>query len=112
AVLPRLGIADGESRSRSGEQDGEATREHVQPDRKREPVRDRRRVREQEGHRQQESRVVSDRTSEVPQNGRGGARSRRSSPGWTRTNNPSVNSRMLCQLSYRGSIGGRSVAAV
>src|SRR4051794_16146763 len=25
------------------------------------------------------------------------------SPGWTRTNNPSVNSRMLCQLSYRGS---------
>ena len=26
-----------------------------------------------------------------------------SSPGWTRTNNPSVNSRMLCQLSYRGS---------
>ena len=26
----------------------------------------------------------------------------RSSPGWTRTNNPSVNSRMLCQLSYRG----------
>ena len=24
------------------------------------------------------------------------------SPGWTRTNNPSVNSRMLCQLSYRG----------
>ena len=25
-----------------------------------------------------------------------------SSPGWTRTNNPSVNSRMLCQLSYRG----------
>jgi hypothetical protein len=27
----------------------------------------------------------------------------RSSPGWTRTNNPPVNSRMLCQLSYRGS---------
>ena len=26
-----------------------------------------------------------------------------SSPGWTRTNNPPVNSRMLCQLSYRGS---------
>jgi hypothetical protein len=26
-----------------------------------------------------------------------------SSPGWTRTNNPSVNSRMLCQLSYEGS---------
>ncbi len=26
----------------------------------------------------------------------------RSSPGWTRTNNPPVNSRMLCQLSYRG----------
>ncbi len=25
------------------------------------------------------------------------------SPGWTRTNNPPVNSRMLCQLSYRGS---------
>ena len=24
------------------------------------------------------------------------------SPGWTRTNNPSVNSRMLCLLSYRG----------
>src|SRR5579875_2593815 len=24
------------------------------------------------------------------------------SPGWTRTTNPSVNSRMLCQLSYRG----------
>ena len=31
------------------------------------------------------------------------------SPGWTRTNNPSVNSRMLCQLSYRGS-AGESVA--
>ena len=30
----------------------------------------------------------------------------RSSPGWTRTNNPSVNSRMLCQLSYRGKLGG------
>ena len=29
-----------------------------------------------------------------------------SSPGWTRTNNPPVNSRMLCQLSYRGSLGG------
>src|SRR6266542_1270199 len=29
-----------------------------------------------------------------------------SSPGWTRTNNPPVNSRMLCQLSYRGSRGG------
>ena len=28
-----------------------------------------------------------------------------SSPGWTRTNNPSVNSRMLCQLSYRGRSG-------
>src|SRR5207302_10546245 len=26
----------------------------------------------------------------------------RDSPGWTRTNNPPVNSRMLCQLSYRG----------
>src|SRR5688572_12699023 len=26
------------------------------------------------------------------------------SPGWTRTNNPPVNSRMLCQLSYRGSL--------
>jgi hypothetical protein len=25
-----------------------------------------------------------------------------SSPGWTRTNNPPVNSRMLCQLSYWG----------
>src|SRR5437868_4441323 len=33
--------------------------------------------------------------------GRRGGRAR-SSPGWTRTNNPSVNSRMLCQLSYRG----------
>ena len=31
---------------------------------------------------------------------------KQSSPGWTRTNNPSVNSRMLCQLSYRGSRGG------
>ena len=30
------------------------------------------------------------------------------SPGWTRTNNPSVNSRMLCQLSYRGSFGART----
>jgi hypothetical protein len=30
----------------------------------------------------------------------------RSSPGWTRTNNPPVNSRMLCQLSYRGLAGG------
>jgi hypothetical protein len=25
-----------------------------------------------------------------------------SSSGWTRTSNPSINSRMLCQLSYRG----------
>ena len=24
------------------------------------------------------------------------------SPGWTRTNNPAINSRVLCQLSYRG----------
>ena len=31
-----------------------------------------------------------------------------SSPGWTRTNNPPVNSRMLCQLSYRGSVARRS----
>src|SRR5437588_1622398 len=30
------------------------------------------------------------------------ANSHSSSPGWTRTNNPPVNSRMLCQLSYRG----------
>ena len=29
------------------------------------------------------------------------------SPGWTRTNNPPVNSRMLCQLSYRGSCSGK-----
>jgi hypothetical protein len=28
------------------------------------------------------------------------------SPGWTRTNNPPVNSRMLCQLSYRGTVLG------
>lgn len=27
-----------------------------------------------------------------------------SSPNWTRTNNPSINSRMLCQLSYGGSL--------
>src|SRR5215207_5611417 len=34
-----------------------------------------------------------------------------SSPGWTRTNNPPVNSRMLCQLSYRGTrSGGRMIA--
>lgn len=26
-----------------------------------------------------------------------------SSPGWIRTNDPSINSRLLCQLSYRGS---------
>ena len=32
------------------------------------------------------------------------------SPGWTRTNNPPVNSRMLCQLSYRGSLGRKSLA--
>ena len=32
---------------------------------------------------------------------------RPSSPGWTRTNNPPVNSRMLCQLSYRGTALGR-----
>jgi hypothetical protein len=31
------------------------------------------------------------------------------SPGWTRTSNPSVNSRMLCQLSYRGSSGWDSL---
>jgi hypothetical protein len=30
----------------------------------------------------------------------------RNSPGWTRTNNPPVNSRMLCQLSYRGTRSG------
>jgi hypothetical protein len=27
------------------------------------------------------------------------------SPDWTRTSNPSINSRMLCQLSYGGSLG-------
>ncbi len=27
------------------------------------------------------------------------------SPDWTRTNNPAINSRMLCQLSYGGSAG-------
>jgi hypothetical protein len=32
------------------------------------------------------------------------------SPGWTRTNNPSVNSRMLCQLSYRGSLSPHRLA--
>ena len=32
------------------------------------------------------------------------------SPGWTRTSNPSVNSRMLCQLSYRGSIAPGKVS--
>src|SRR5206468_451292 len=45
--------------------------------------------------------------SRRPRPGRSGVRrsERRdfSSPGWTRTNNPPVNSRMLCQLSYRGS---------
>ena len=36
-----------------------------------------------------------------------------SSPGWTRTNNPPVNSRMLCQLSYRGTVlGSRGIVAV
>src|SRR5688572_23975063 len=30
------------------------------------------------------------------------------SPGWTRTNNPPVNSRMLCQLSYRGSCAAQA----
>src|SRR5438552_3017025 len=39
---------------------------------------------------------------DVPQNGYLGPLERESSPGWTRTNNPPVNSRMLCQLSYRG----------
>ena len=34
------------------------------------------------------------------------------SPGWTRTNNPPVNSRMLCQLSYRGPPNGRSIVAI
>ena len=33
-----------------------------------------------------------------------GQRPSSGSPGWTRTNNPPVNSRMLCQLSYRGSL--------
>ena len=33
------------------------------------------------------------------------------SPGWTRTNNPSVNSRMLCQLSYRGRLAARIAPA-
>jgi hypothetical protein len=37
----------------------------------------------------------------------------RNSPGWTRTNNPPVNSQMLCQLSYRGTrSGGRMIAAL
>ena len=36
-------------------------------------------------------------------------RLRKCSPGWTRTSNPSVNSRMLCQLSYRGRLA-RDVA--
>jgi hypothetical protein len=27
------------------------------------------------------------------------------SSGWTRTNNPAINSRMLCQLSYGGPFG-------
>src|SRR5206468_11903999 len=55
--------------------------------------------------------------SRRPRPGRSGVRrsERRdfSSPGWTRTNNPPVNSRMLCQLSYRGTapFGARSVAA-
>src|ERR671916_1049818 len=31
-------------------------------------------------------------------------RSPSGSPGWTRTSNPSINSRMLCQLSYRGKV--------
>jgi hypothetical protein len=31
-------------------------------------------------------------------------RQKKGSPGWTRTNNPPVNSRMLCQLSYRGTV--------
>ena len=31
-----------------------------------------------------------------------------SSPGWTRTNNPPINSRMLCQLSYRGTVLGEA----
>jgi hypothetical protein len=34
------------------------------------------------------------------------------SPGWTRTNNPPVNSRMLCQLSYRGSCAAQASKAV
>src|SRR5215204_1860139 len=35
-----------------------------------------------------------------------------SSPGWTRTNNPPVNSRMLCQLSYRGTAQRPGIVAV
>jgi hypothetical protein len=31
------------------------------------------------------------------------------SPGWTRTSNLSVNSRMLCQLSYRGPMSARGL---
>jgi hypothetical protein len=34
------------------------------------------------------------------------------SPGWTRTSNPSVNSRTLCQLSYRGSCATRDDSSV
>src|ERR1700739_2381179 len=33
------------------------------------------------------------------------------SPGWTRTSNPSVNSRTLCQLSYRGSCASGTTLA-
>ena len=32
----------------------------------------------------------------------GGGDEMKSSPNWTRTSNPSINSRMLCQLSYGG----------
>jgi hypothetical protein len=40
--------------------------------------------------------------------GNGGQQTTRPcSPGWTRTSNPSVNSRMLCQLSYRGLLPAR-----
>jgi hypothetical protein len=51
--------------------------------------------------------TIDEASHEVGRNGNGPrfAGLSGSSPGWTRTNNPPVNSRMLCQLSYRGSAG-------
>jgi hypothetical protein len=66
--------------------------------------RDRARPAAASGHAAPAGALTTRRCAPYPRAGRGTRTKEdgRSSPGWTRTNNPPVNSRMLCQLSYRG----------